>query len=643
MNVAAHLGPAGTFAQILEGYEHRESQIAMASAVEETLRDGGLLMVEAGTGTGKTMAYLLPALLSGERVVISTGTRNLQDQIMEQDVPLLERVLGRPIRVTCMKGLSNYVCLRRTAELMTSERAMEPAVGKKLPLLERFLEETTSGDRAELRELPEADPFWAMVTSSSETRVGPRCEHYDRCYVTKMRKRAEESELVVVNHHLFFADLAMRASRAGTGVIPDYDAVIFDEAHQIEDVVTVFFGVQVAQGRIERLLRDATHTRGKKGASLLEEDAMRLLAGEVARRASELFESMPMPSEGSRRAIDVSALGDEVEARYFALDSALEGLSSHATRRAAERESIAQLARRAEAVRDDLARVFESYRGPRVAWISRAQRGLTLGASPLEVGPLLREHLFDRTHAVVLTSATLSTGGDLGFIAERLGVRESNDVILASPFDYRAQAALYVADHLPDPRDPDYLEAAAREILALIEITSGGAFVLCTSHKMMRGLAAECRDAIRQPVLVQGDAPKPDLIERFRREGDAVLFATSSFWEGVDVPGHALRLVIVDKLPFEPPDDPLTKARAAALEARGENAFRKLFLPSAALSLKQGFGRLIRSRRDRGIVAILDSRLVKKSYGKVMLRSLPDAGRCYSIEEARAFWRGLAP
>src|SRR5690606_612833 len=235
-------------------------------------------------------------------------------------------------------------------------------------------------------------------------------------------------------------------------------------------------------------------------------------------------------------------------------------------------------------------------------------------------------------------SATLSTGGDLGFIAERLGVRESTELILPSPFDYPKQAALYVADHLPDPRSPDYLEAAAKEILALIRITGGGAFVLCTSHRMMRALAAECRPSIAQPVLVQGDAPKPELLERFRAEGDAVLFATSSFWEGVDVPGHALRLVVVDKLPFESPDDPLTKARAAALEARGENAFRKLFLPSAALSLKQGFGRLIRSRRDRGIVAILDSRLVKKSYGKVLLRSLPDASRCYSLAEVRAFW-----
>ena len=641
MNVAAHLGPTGSFAQVLEGYEHRESQIEMARAVEETLRDGGLLMVEAGTGTGKTLAYLLPALLSGERVVISTGTRNLQDQIMEQDIPLLERVLGRPIAVTCMKGLTNYVCLRRAAELMESERAMEPAVAKKLPLFERFLQETETGDRGGLRELPEADPFWAMVTSSSETRVGPRCEHYDACYVTRMRKRAEGSEIVVVNHHLFFADLAMRASRAGTGVIPDYDAVVFDEAHQIEDVVTVFFGVQVAQGRIERLLRDATHTRGKRGASLLEDDAMRLLAAEVARRASELFEAMPMPREGSRRSLGAEALSGEAEARYFALDAALEGLSSHATRRAGERESIAQLAKRAESVRDDLARVFEAHHGPRVAWISRANRGLTLGASPLEVGPLLREHLFMRTHAVVLASATLSTGGDLGFIAERLGVRESRDVILRSPFDYPSQAALYVADHLPDPRDVDYLEAAAREILALIEITGGGAFVLCTSHKMMRALAAECRGSIRQPVLLQGDAPKPELLERFRAEGDAVLFATSSFWEGVDVPGRALRLVIVDKLPFESPDDPLTKARASALEARGESAFRRLFLPSAALSLKQGFGRLIRSRRDRGVVAILDSRLVKKSYGKVMLKSLPEASRCYSLEEVRAFWRGI--
>lgn len=632
------LGPNGRFSELLEGYEHRESQIAMAEAVHDVLVRGGKLVVEAGTGTGKTMAYLLPALLKGDRVIVSTGTRNLQDQIFEKDLPLLERALGRPIRATVMKGLTNYLCLRRTDELLKSARAEEPAIKKKLPLIERFMGETQTGDRAELRELPEDDPVWGHVASSTETRIGPRCSFHEDCYITRMRRRAEESELIIVNHHLFFADLAMRLGRAGTGIIPDYETVIFDEAHQIEDTATLFFGVQVTRTRAERLHRDAARAAEAKGGALLVQSSLRTILDDLKTKTTEFFAALPRPSEGRRLNFDPSMLKGHLKDAYLAFDTALEALESHASLHAIESEALTQIARRASSLRDDLAQILDAVDGPSVAWVARDRDSVSLGASPLEIGPILESHLFESLHAAVLTSATLSVDDDLEFISGRLGVRDGIELILPSPFDYRNQAGLYIARELPEPRHPDYLDDAAHEVKRLIEITRGGAFVLTTSYRVMNFLRQELAESLPYPLLIQGEAPKAELLERFRESGDAVLFATSSFWEGVDVPGAALRLVILDKLPFGAPDDPLLQARGRRLEERGESAFRKLSLPDAALNLKQGFGRLIRTRKDRGIVAILDPRLVKKGYGRVLLRSLPPASRLNSFAEVEAFW-----
>lgn len=610
----------------------------MAEAVHEALIRGGKLVVEAGTGTGKTMAYLLPALLMNERVIISTGTRNLQDQIFEKDLPLIERALGRPIRATVMKGLTNYLCLRRTDEFLMSAAAEEPASKSKLPLVERFMAETKTGDRAELRDLPEDDPLWAHLVSGTETRIGPRCSYYEDCYITRMRREAEESELIIVNHHLFFADLSMRLGRAGTGIIPDYDTVIFDEAHQIEDIATLFFGVQVSRARADRLHRDATRAAQTRGGELLVEAGVRSILDDLKAKAQSFFASLPRPTEGRRINFDPNSIRGELRDAYLAFDTSLEALESHASLRAIESEAFAQIARRAGSLRDDLAQILDSGDGPRVAWVARERDSVSLGASPLEIGPTLETYLFDALHAAVLTSATLSVAGDLQFIAERLGVRGGSELILPSPFDYPNQAGLYIASDLPEPRDPDYLDAAAGEVKRLIDITRGGAFVLTTSYRVMNFLRQELADSLPYPLLIQGEAPKSELLDRFREAGNAVLFATSSFWEGVDMPGDALRLVILDKLPFGAPDDPLLQARGRRIEERGESAFKKLSLPGAALSLKQGFGRLIRSSKDRGIVAVLDPRLLKKGYGRVLLRSLPPASRLSSFSEIEAFW-----
>jgi ATP-dependent DNA helicase DinG len=611
----------------------------MADAVEDVLQEGGTLLVEAGTGTGKTLAYLLPALLSGEKVVIATGTRALQDQIMEHDLPLLARVLGREVKVACMKGLANYLCLRRFDELRHGAEAESEPIAKKLPLLEAFRAETLTGDRADLEALPEDDPIWALVTSGSETRFGPRCAHSDACFVTRMRREAEEAEVVVVNHHLFFADLAMRGGR-GASVLPDYDAVIFDEAHQLEDVATNFFGVQVGAARLVKLAKDAGRASlAARPPALVEQVATRICET-VLRCTGELFDALPEAPEGGRAALTRDVFRGPVEARLFALDDALDALSSHCKGRAHESEALAQIVRRADQLRSDLMIVAEGGAGRRVAWASASGRGRTIGASPVDVSAMLREELFYRCRSVVLTSATLSTAGKLDFIKRRVGIDfETRDLLLPSPFDYPSQAALYLARDLPDPRSPSFLERATKEVLSLVELTNGGAFVLCTSYRMMHALARACRPSLDRPVWVQGQGPTSALLERFRADGDAVLFATSSFWEGVDVPGDALRLVILDKLPFDVPSDPLVSARCQAMSDAGENAFMKYLVPSAALSLKQGFGRLVRTRRDRGVVALLDSRVSTRGYGKTFLASLPDASRCYSLDEVRAFWQ----
>ncbi len=614
----------------------------MAAAVEDAIAHRGLLLVEAGTGTGKTWAYLVPALLSGRRVVVSTGTKNLQDQIVQRDLPALAAHAGLRGQVVAMKGLSNYLCLRRFEVFRKSATATEAPFRTQLPVLEAWKETSPRGDRAELEALAEDAAIWPWVVSGADTRIGPRCTHHEACFVTKLRREAAAADVVVVNHHLFFADLALRGPHHG-GILPDYDVVIFDEAHQLEDVATGFFGASVSTGKLERLARDSEQVLAGEGVPL---------AGHLRTATHNFFAALPpvRAASGNREPLPPEAFTGALERRFFALDDALEALGAHGRLRRAESESLGQLARRAGQARDELARVAEGADGRSVAWQSSRGRGVAVGVSPVDVSETLREALYHRTDTVVMTSATLTTGGDFGFLRRRLGIDfEVDELTLASPFDYATQAGLYLPEGLPEPRDPGFRVAAAEEIDALVGITGGGAFVLCTATKQMHALADRLRPRLVDrglPVLVQGERPKTRLLERFQEAGDAVLFATASFWEGVDVPGDALRLVVIDKLPFDVPSDPLVRARCEAMERAGGKPFMELLVPAAALALKQGFGRLIRSQRDRGLVAILDPRIRTRRYGKVFLDSLPDASRCYSRDEARAFWalaRGAGP
>jgi len=632
MDAGHLLGPTGPLARGVSGYEHRPGQIRMARAVQDVLEHDGTLLIEAGTGTGKTWAYLIPAALSGRRVLVSTGTRALQDQIMEKDLPALKRHLGIEIDAVCVKGLSNYLCRRRFHELLTSADATQPQFARSLPTLRSWVEKADSGDRATLASIAEEDPIWSRVVSGSDTRIGARCGYYDECFATRARRRAEGAQLVVVNHHLFFADLALRDTGFAS-VLPDYDAVIFDEAHQIEDTATLFFGSRVSIAMLERLVRDARAAlRAEPGGALAGERHETRLLDAVLQQSSNFFSALPANANGGRASLPPEAIPQDA---LFALDNVLAELSASCRNVRPPQENILQLARRADQLRDALGSLEAA---GHVSWAQGSGRSTSVGSSPIDVGPLLRERLHERVPCVVFTSATLTTGGDFGFVKRRLGIEtEVSEEVVESPFRYEEQAALYAPMHLPDPRASDFPDVAAKEILELIRLSEGGAFVLSTSLRMMRMLAKRVGDELDQEWFVQGDAPKQTLLDRFRDQGNAVLFATASFWEGVDVPGTALRLVVIDKLPFDVPSDPVVAARCERLDQAGESSFMRYLVPAAALSLKQGFGRLIRTTQDRGVVAILDSRIRRKGYGKVFLRSLPPARVCDTLDEVQEF------
>ncbi|WP_437746444.1 ATP-dependent DNA helicase [Sorangium sp. So ce1504] len=677
---ASLLGPSGPFARGLDGYEDRQGQVAMASAVERALAEDRILLCEAGTGTGKTLAYLVPAILSGRKVVVSTATKALEDQIYTKDLPLVAEHLRLDPRAALVKGLGNYLCLRRFSELRTSPGAGAGIAGRSLPLIEAWAQETEMGDVAELAHLAEGDPLWREVASSSETRLGASCEYFERCFVTRMKRDSEAARLLVVNHHLFFADLALkiagaRRGFAGAGALPPYDAVIFDEAHQLEDIATGFFGVRVSRARVDSMLRDADRAFIASGLAdrILGRGEGTAITAVVRESADALFDRLASlgGAAGSgdrgeaRSPLARDAWSGELLDAYHRLDDHLEALAAYASANAIS-EAVQLVGNRAAQLRDDAARIVDPATN-QVTWVEVRGRAVSFGASPVDLGDMLREHVFERIGAVVLTSATLTTGGSAGagfrFLRSRMGLDEDvsvpvDELEVPSPFDYPTAALLYTPRDLPEATDAAFVERAADRAAELIGITGGGAFLLCTSIRAMNALAAALRVRLgraaavarangsapgrQAPLLVQGDAPKGALLRRFRAERHAVLVATMSFWEGVDVPGEALRLVIIEKLPFAVPTDPVVAARCTAIEQGGGNPFIAYSVPQAAITLKQGFGRLIRARTDRGIVAILDRRIRTRGYGRVLLDSLPDARRTDRIEDVRAFWAARA-
>lgn len=650
------LGPGGRLAEAFPGYEPREGQVRVAEAVERLLAHEGVLLCEAGTGIGKTFGYLVPALLSGRKVVVSTATKALQDQIAERDLPRLLSALGMNVPYAVMKGLGNYVCRRRFREFELSEEAMRPSVHRELEIARAFRKNTETGDLGELRGIPETSRLRLEIASSSETRLGPACPEFERCFVTEMRREAEAARIVIVNHHLFFADLALRGPHPGR-VLPEYDSVLFDEAHQLEDTAALFFGKRVAEAQIKRLEKDALRILGRASRFGGELDARSgiSLVDAFGAAAAKLFKALAEEARQQRgslpndyfRAAGKEPVGEFV-ARAEEVKAMLESRAALESRDLELREVLEHTGRRFEQLVEELGELIQKSDGF-VTWLEVTPQGVVLSSTPVDLSGIFRNRLFERVPSVGLLSATLSTGksGGFSFVRARLGISQGFDVEELnepSPFDYEKRAVLYLPRDLPNVRAAEFLPEAAARIRKLVEATDGGAFVLTTSLASMRKLHELLGDVARErPLLLQGTQPKEVLLSAFRSSGRAVLVATASFWEGVDVPGHALRLVVLEKIPFSVPTDPVYQARAQALEAAGKSAFSSLALPAAQIALKQGFGRLIRRSDDRGVVALLDERVLTQRYGARVLSALPPARRESDLERVLQFARTLGP
>ncbi|HXG35027.1 MAG TPA: ATP-dependent DNA helicase [Bryobacteraceae bacterium] len=616
-------------------YEFRPGQLEMAQAVEEALAEGRHLIVEAGTGTGKTLAYLVPAILSGRRVVVSTATKNLQEQLFFKDVPLLEKTLGQRLRVCYMKGRSNYACRQKIydAEKEPVLAGLEELAD--FEIIREWEKTTQTGDRAEIRALPESSSVWNKLDARRELCTGQKCPQFERCFITLMRQRAAESDVIIVNHHLFFADLAVRDEDYG-GIIPDYAAVVFDEAHEIEDVASQYFGLSVSNYQVEELVRDVAATARLKQFGSPELDRVLVTLGECAARFFSLFEAL----EGRTGFRQQQELLERHEEEYRDLLGALELLGAHLESLESAPEEVIPLVRRAREISLTLRFWMEGNDRRYVYWVERRGRGCFLQATPIDVSGILAERLFSGPRVAILTSATLAVGGSFEFVERRLGLTGARTLIVPGSFDWQNQALLYVAPHLPDPRSPLFPAQAAEEIRRLLALSRGRAFVLFTSHQQMRQVYDLLAYQLEFPALLQGTAPRSALLEEFRSTPHCVLFATASFWQGVDVPGEQLSCVIIDKLPFAVPTDPVVEARIRNLREEGANPFYDYQIPQAALLLKQGFGRLIRNRTDRGVLALLDHRIVRQRYGRVFLDSLPPYRFTMEIRDVERFFSG---
>lgn len=611
--------PGGTLASAHPSFELRTGQMQMAEAVDAALSENRKLIVEAGTGTGKTLAYLVPALLSGRRVVISTNTKALQEQLFFRDIPFLEKVFDRPLRVCYMKGRSNYACRQKIYEADNTPVLSGMEEVADFQIIQEWEKTTETGDRAEIATLPENSTAWGKIDARSELCAGSKCSQYDRCFVTMMHQRAAEADIIIVNHHLFFADLGVRRAEQAQ-ILPDYNAVIFDEAHEIEDVAGQYFGFSVSTWKVLDLRRDiAALSRIRKFGS---EELDRILA-RLEEISLNFFGRLP---GGDGRASfngrdEFRALYGEIYEDFVA---AFDLLAGHLKLIHDAPQEVVPLFRRTVELRDAVRLLIEGDNHGYVHWTERRNRGVFLQATPIDVADLLREHLWSKVDAAVLTSATLAVAGGFDYVESRLGLSDARTLIVPSHFDYQSQALLYIPQHLPPPSSPAWVKAASEEIVRILNASQGRAFVLFTSYLQMRQIHDRVSFMVEFPVLTQGTGPRTALLDEFRKTPNCVLFATSSFWQGVDVPGEQLSCVIIDKLPFAVPNDPVVDARVRNIREAGGNPFYDYQIPQAAIALKQGFGRLIRTRADRGVLALLDHRITRQRYGQVFFDSLPD-------------------
>lgn len=627
------LGPDGPLVGRLADFAPRPSQQELAERIERTIHDCGVFIAESGTGTGKTFAYLVPALLSGKKVLISTGTKALQDQLFQRDLPLIRDTLAVPVTVALLKGRANYLCRYRLGRVEDERRMPSARAADEFQRVRDWAGRTRTGDTAELTGVPEDSAVWPVVTSTAENCLGSQCPDYADCFVNRARQQALAAEVLVVNHHLFFADLVLREEGFGR-LLPGVDAVIFDEAHQLPEIAGNFFGISLSANQLLNLARD-TLTEDIKEHSGIAELPKR------ARALEKAVADMRLALGGAPRREAWARLNDDKVFRA-ALDHVrvrLTGLSAALETAAPRGQGLANCARRADDLIDRLLQISESPPADYVAWLETTTRGFILRLSPLEVAAPFRQCMEEAAHkAWVFTSATLAVQEDFKHFQSQLGLESAETRLWGSPFDFPRQSLLYLPEGLPPPAAPEYTERVVQAALPVLEASVGRAFFLFTSHRALRSAAELLAGRIAYPLLVQGSMPRAALLERFRELGNAVLLGTSSFWEGVDVRGETLSCVIIDKLPFAAPDDPVLQARSAAMEQAGKSPFIHYQLPQAVIALKQGVGRLIRGPADRGVLMLCDPRLPRKAYGRVFLASLPPMPLTQQLEDVRHFF-----
>ncbi|MEZ4272704.1 MAG: ATP-dependent DNA helicase [Myxococcota bacterium] len=665
--VGAFFANDGPLAQALPDYEMRTEQARLAERIALAIHDGTSLVAEAGTGTGKTLAYLVPALASGLKVVVSTGTKNLQEQLLEKDLPILKKAAQRDFDVVVLKGRRNYLC-EAAFERLTAQKTLAGVVDtSELTVIGEWRQNTQTGDHSEVGNLADNSEIWKELTVSSDQCPAKRCPHYEACWVTRARRRAQEAELLVVNHHLYFADVSLRQrlGDSGISILPPHDLVVFDEAQDLDEIASQHFGCQVSEGQVVELRHDVLRAVSSD-AALRTRVGIALEA--LDREYADLFSQLPYGR--GRTTLIAQAMGPKVLSSYQEIQQILQELIAALGQ--SEDGELPLLRRRMARMSGELAFVLHQPEAPSleeeavrltdgpwdaqvdqqkdhfdelpsVRYTERLGRHRSIVARPIEVAPIL-ERIFAKQPAICV-SATLSIGDDFTFFKERVGLHRAAHFGASSPFDYESQARLYVPEDIVTPEHAAFSQQCADLSAQLIDSSGGGAFVLCTSHRMLEELSRGLRQRTKHPVYCQGDAPRTHLVEQFRMHGNAVLVATMSFWRGVDVPGQALRLVLIDRLPFASPADPIIAARLEHLRASGASPFRDYQLPQAALLLRQGFGRLIRHRNDRGLVAIMDRRIIDKSYGKTIIRSLPACPLLRKRADARLCleaWRPLA-
>ncbi len=626
------LGPDGLLAQGLPGFSHRPQQFAMAEAVEGVLERGGVLICEAGTGTGKTFAYLVPALLSGAKVIISTGTRNLQDQLFHRDLPRVRQLLALPVDTALLKGRSNYLCIHRMENTLLEGRLRSREMVDHLMQVQRWAGRTRSGDLAELTGIPEDAPIWPHVSSTTENCLGSDCPSYSKCHLVEARTRAQEADLVVINHHLLCADFSLKEEGFGE-LLPSADCIVVDEAHQLPEVAGAFFGLTVSARQLLELARDSEAEYHKDAGDLKELPLqveqfgksvrdLRLTFGMDPRRGPwGEIERDPRIQEGLANTREerekLRSLLERLKGRGKGLDSCLE---------------------RAELLQQQLAQLCDGDDEGQIRWFETQRQGFRLNRTPLDISSLFQQQMQRHPGSWIFTSATLAVGESFAHFQRQLGLQDAETARWESPFDYPNQALWFVPRGLPDPRQDSYVEAVVEVARQVLEASRGRAFLLFTSHRALRRAAELLESQIDYPMLVQGSAPKAELLQRFAELGNAVLLGTASFWEGVDVRGEALSVVLIDKLPFASPGDPVLQARIDALRKSGGNPFMEFQVPQAAIALKQGAGRLIRDTTDRGVLVICDPRLLRRGYGHTFLASMPPMARTRDIADVRRFF-----